>query len=80
MELQDLATVILDALESPGQVKATHPAIRSLKREIDRRRAERARFSQEFIHSSAPLMQNDQPVFRDGRVVLPVRSDMRGSD
>lgn len=79
MELQDLATVILDALESPGQVKATHPAIRSLKREIDRRRAERARFSQEFIHSSAPLMQNDQPVFRDGRVVLPVRSDMRGS-
>lgn len=77
-ELRLLADDLLDALESPGQVKETHPAIRSLKKEIDRRRAERARYSQDFIHASGAVMQNDQPVYRDGRIVMPVRNDQRG--
>ncbi len=77
-ELRLLADELLDNLESPGQVKESHPAIRSLKKEIDRRRAERSRYSQDFIHTSGTVMQNDQPVYRDGRIVMPVRNDQRG--
>lgn len=77
-ELLSLSRELLDTLESPGQVKESHPAISALKKEIDRRRTERARYSQDFIHASGTMMQNDQPVYRDGRVVMPVRNDQRG--
>jgi DNA mismatch repair protein MutS2 len=66
-----------DVLEAPGTVKSSHPAIRKLKMEIERRRSERQTFSQDFLHTQKSVAQGEQPVFRDGRVVLPIRNDQR---
>ncbi|PKL14138.1 MAG: endonuclease MutS2 [Spirochaetae bacterium HGW-Spirochaetae-8] len=74
-----LENKLLDVLESPGTVKSTHPAIRRLKAEIERKRAERQSFSLDFLHSQREVSQGEQPVFRDGRVVLPIKNDQRGS-
>ena len=68
---------LFDVLETPGTVKSTHPAIRKLKMEIERRRSERQTFSQDFLHTQKTVAQGEQPVFRDGRVVLPIRNDQR---
>ena len=70
---------LFDVLESPGIVKSSHPAIRRLKAEIERKRAERQSFSLDFLHTQKEVAQADQPVFRDGRVVLPIKNDQRAS-
>lgn len=75
--LAHLEDTLLDVLEAPGTVKNTHPAIRSLKVEIEKRRTERQSYSMDFLHTQSSLAQSDQPVFRDGRVVLPVKNDQR---
>jgi DNA mismatch repair protein MutS2 len=77
--LIELESRLFDVLESPGTVKSSHPAIRRLKAEIERRRAERQSFSLDFLHTQKEVSQGDQPVFRDGRVVLPIKNDQRGS-
>lgn len=77
--LRLLSQKIDETLESPGVVKPTHPAIRKLTREFERKRAERQAFSTEFLRRQSDVAQGDQPVFRDGRIVLPVRNDQRAS-
>jgi DNA mismatch repair protein MutS2 len=78
-ELAGLETHLFDVLESPGVVKSTHPAIRALKAEVERRRSERQAYSLEFLRSQPHIAQADQPAFRDGRIVLPIKNDQRGS-
>ncbi|MGE0073736.1 MAG: endonuclease MutS2 [Sphaerochaetaceae bacterium] len=66
-----------DTLEAPGVVKSSHPAIARLVKEVERRRAERQTYSLDFLKRQNDASMNIQPVFRDGRVVLPVRNDQR---
>jgi DNA mismatch repair protein MutS2 len=72
-----LARRILDTLDAPGVVKPTHPAIMRLTREVEQKRAQRQAYSAEFLRSRTEVSAAKEPVFRDGRVVLPVRSDQR---
>lgn len=72
-----LARRILDTLESPGVVKPTHPAIVRLTREVEQKRAQRQSYSAEFLRTRQEAAAAREPVFRDGRVVLPVRSDQK---
>lgn len=76
-ELHRLMNTLFDVLESPGQVKTTHPAIRALKADLDQRRHERQSFSIDFLRSQSTFAQADQPVYRDGRVMLPIKSDQK---
>jgi len=78
-ELDALLNSLQQTLESPGEVRSSHPAIAKLVKEVERRRNERQRYSQEFLKQQPGEAVNIQPVFRDGRVVLPVRSDQRSS-
>lgn len=59
-------------LEEPGTVKATHPAIRALTRELDLTRKRRSALVQSYIKDSRELLQNDSAVYREDRVILPV--------
>ena len=74
--LQQLYDHITFALESPGQVKSSHPSIAKLSREVERRRLERQLFSTDFLKTQV-ASEHVQPAFRDGRVVLPIRTDQR---
>ncbi len=75
--LHQLYKTIDSTLESPGQVKATHPAIARLTREVERKRTERHSFSTDYLKKQQTDSSSVQPAFRDGRVVLPIRNDQR---
>ncbi|WP_320129305.1 Smr/MutS family protein [uncultured Sphaerochaeta sp.] len=72
-----LSKEIREVLEADGQVKESHPAIKALKRQVESAKQGRSRYSHEFIHTNASLVQSDQGAFRDGRLVIPVRNDRR---
>lgn len=78
-ELLDLETEIFSILESPGQVKENYPTVKALRDKADARRAERSRMAQDFMKSNPGIMQSNAAVMRDGRIVLPVRSESKGS-
>lgn len=68
---------ILEVLDISGQVKESHPALRQLRKEVEIRKNERSRYCSQFIHSNKEVVQADQEALRDGRLVIPVRSDRR---
>lgn len=76
-DLVTLLETLTATLESPGEVKSSHPAIARLHKEVERKRAERQQYSSDFLRSQSPSDVNIQPVFRDGRIILPIRSDQR---
>ncbi|MDD3669913.1 MAG: Smr/MutS family protein [Sphaerochaetaceae bacterium] len=78
-ELAELGRQLFEVLESPGHVKESHPAIRALKKEVERKRSERQSYSSEFMRTQYTIVQGEQPVFRDGRIVLPIRNDQKGA-
>ncbi len=78
-DLATLAKVLLDTLEAPGVVKPSHPAIVRLTREFEKRRSERQSYSTDFLRTHHEGASTVQPLFRDGRVVLPVRNDQRST-
>lgn len=76
-ELLSLKHAIRSILDESAQVRESYPAIRALRKQVEMAKGERSRFCNEFMHSKKDAMQSDQSVYRDGRVVLPVRNDRR---
>ncbi len=74
-ELQKLLKEIESTLEPDGGVKASHPAIAHLMKQVDQRRNERNNYSNDFLRRHSGEASSQIPVYRDGRVVLPIRSD-----
>lgn len=70
---QDIGAV----LDASGQVKETHPAIRSLRKQVEQAKGERSKFCGDFIKTNNDVVQSDQSAYRDGRLVIPVRNDRR---
>ncbi|AEC01683.1 endonuclease MutS2 [Parasphaerochaeta coccoides] len=66
---------IFSIMESPGTVKKSHPELAKLLRDVERIRGERQAYSREFLLKNSQSVRNDQPVLRDGRLVIPMRSD-----
>ncbi|MGH0054291.1 MAG: endonuclease MutS2, partial [Sphaerochaetaceae bacterium] len=76
-ELTTLADLIEENLDESGQVKSTHPRISALIRQMEAAKNERSRFCAQFIRNNPTAVQSDQEALRDGRLVIPVRSDRR---
>lgn len=76
-KLHSLLVSLEDTLEEPGVVKPSHPAIRRLTEDLERKRAAREAFCASYIQAKEHAVQIDQPVLRDGRIVLAFRSDQK---
>jgi len=75
--LRQVGAHILEVLDESAQVKESHPALRHLRKEVEVRKNERSRYCSQFIHDNKEVVQTDQEALRDGRLVIPVRSDRR---
>ncbi|NQT60451.1 MAG: endonuclease MutS2 [Bacteroidetes bacterium] len=78
-DLHMLESSILSDLESPGKVKENHPKLRPFILAFERARKERGNTADQYVKDPQSKMQSEQPVFRDGRVVLPLKSSERSS-
>lgn len=76
-ELVAFADQAENTLDESGQVRNTHPRISALFRQVEAAKSERSRFCAQFIRSNPTAVQTDQEAMRDGRLVIPVRSDRR---
>lgn len=70
--LEELKDDILFSLDYEGSVNLEHPRLKALVRKRDEVRAERYRFSVSYIQENRAVVQNENPVFRNERVVIPV--------
>ena len=76
-EDRELSEDILSSLDADGFVYDDHPRLLPLIRERDEIRAERVRFSSRFIADNRTLVQQSEAMFRNERVVIPIRSDQK---
>lgn len=65
-------------LESPGVVKDSYPTVRALIEKADKCRHDRTSAARQMMRSNSSFMQEDNAVLRDGRIVLPVKNELRG--
>jgi len=79
VELLNLENEIFSILESPGQVKENYPTVKVLRDKAETKRAERSRTAMSMIRENPSLMQSNTAVMRDGRIVLPIKSESKGS-
>lgn len=76
-EDRKLSEEILSSLDSDGNVHEDHPRLLPLIRKRDEIRAERVRYSSRFIAEHRNLVQQSEAMFRNERVVIPIRSDQK---
>lgn len=76
-ELVEFSNEVLQIIDESGNVKESHPAIRALVRKVESAKTSRNDFSRKFIKSHTSAMQTENQTIRDGRIVLPVRSDSK---
>jgi DNA mismatch repair protein MutS2 len=77
--LKELSKELLFTLEEEGSVKPTHPAIARLVKVLEKERTERQNYSSRFLNENKELATGDQPVYRNERVMLPLKSDRRSA-
>jgi len=77
--LLELEKEIFSILETPGLVKESYPTVKALRDKADSKRAERSRVAQDMIREKSSLMQSNTAVMRDGRIVLPVKNDVKSA-
>jgi DNA mismatch repair protein MutS2 len=73
--LVSLSREIFSTLESDGSVKETHPAIAALLRRVEAAKQGRQKFIRDYINAHTNQVQSDQGALRDGRMVIPMRTD-----
>ncbi len=76
-EDRELSDEILSSLDSDGNVHDDHPRLLPLIRRRDEIRSERMRFSSRFIADNRDLVRSDEAMYRNERIVIPIRSDRR---
>ena len=74
-----LSEDILSSLDSEGNVREDHPRLLPLIKKRDEIRNERMRFSASFISSHRASVQQSEPLYRNERVVIPIRSDQKST-
>lgn len=70
---------ILSSLNSEGEVLPEHPRLKPLIKKRDEIKNDRYRFSLSFISSNRTIVQNDNPIYRNERVVIPIHSTEKKS-
>ena len=76
-EDRELSEEILSSIDQDGNVFEDHPRLMPLLRKRDEIRAERERFSQRFISEHRAVVQQSEALYRNGRVVIAIRSDQK---
>ncbi len=71
-ELRETAENILFSVDYEGEVNPEHPCIKALIKKRDDVKSERYRFSSQYIQANRDIVQNENPVFRSERVVIPI--------
>ena len=72
--LREIENDILSSINSEGEVNPEHPRLKPLIRKREETKAERYRYSMSFISSNRQIVQNDNPLYRNERVVIPIFS------
>lgn len=76
---RELERNILSSLNSEGEVRPEHPRLKPLIKKRDEIKNDRYRFSLSFISSNRTIVQNDNPIYRNERVVIPIHSTEKKS-
>lgn len=82
--IEDIDTQLLYAsqeifkiLDAPGEVKENYPTLKALREKADRLRNERTKVAADLMRSNSSIMQGENAVLRDARIVLPVKNDSK---
>ena len=73
-EAEELRNSIDIAIDNEGEVKETHPLIAPLLVKLERIKKKRASFSTSFLQDNAQYTNNLNPIYRNERVVLSIKS------
>lgn len=76
---KEIEKSILSSLNSEGEVLPEHPRLKPLIKKRDEIKNDRCRFSLSFISSNRTIVQNDNPIYRNERVVIPIHSTEKKS-
>ncbi len=76
-ECMALSADILSSLDQDGEVYETHPRLLPLIRKREAAKSERMKFSTLFMRDHKSIMQQSEPLYRNERVVIPIRNDQR---
>ncbi|MBQ0071634.1 MAG: hypothetical protein KBS81_07240, partial [Spirochaetales bacterium] len=71
---------ILSSIDMEGEVNEDHPRLRPLIKKREEMKNERYRFSSQYIQENRAIIQNENPLYRNERVVIPIRSSEKRSD
>lgn len=69
-----LSEEILSSLSPEGDVNEDHPRLKPLIKKREELKNERFRFSSRFIQSNKAIVKNENPLYRNERVVIPIVS------
>lgn len=67
------------ALDSTGNVLDTHPLVAPAIKRLESERNKRYQFSQSFIQDKKDIIQNDNPVYRNERVAIPIKAEAKNT-
>ncbi len=76
-DFSDLIREITGILNPDGTVKESHPELKRLRSQLAGLRNELQRLAGSYMHSNGDRWQSDVPTQRDGRMVLPLKSQYR---
>lgn len=76
----ELRDEILFALDNTGSVREDHPRLIPLIKERDAIRHKRLSFSESYIAKNRASVQNANPLYKNERVVIPIKADNRPDD
>lgn len=78
-ELSYMAQEVFKILESPGEVKKSYPTVKALIEKAERTRIDRTKTARALMHENSEIVQGENAVLRDGRVVIPIKNDRKNS-
>lgn len=77
-DLSDASAELKKVLESDGSIKESHPELKGLRDQLGRMRSEINRIARTYVQERPNYWQSRTPAQRDGRLVLPLKTNYRG--
>jgi DNA mismatch repair protein MutS2 len=77
-QLEQLSSSILAVINSSGQIRDDHPELRMLRKGLGELNNKISSLSSTYITDNRNLWQTDVPSQKDGRIVLPLKSNFKG--
>lgn len=77
-EINKLASEIIAVIDSTGQIREDHPELRKLRRGLGKLNNNISSLSASYMTDNKNLWQTDVPSQKNGRIVLPLKSNFKG--